>query len=57
MHIGHVDTRLIMATAVLRKVIAVVGLVAFTVLCAAGLVALAVVAATVGALILEAVIG
>jgi len=44
-------------TAIWRKLIAVLGLGAFTVLCAIALVALVLVGAVVGALVLEALIG
>lgn len=44
-------------TAVWRKAVAVLGLGAFTAICAAALVALVAIGAAVGALVLEALIG
>ncbi|WP_419842349.1 hypothetical protein [Candidatus Poriferisodalis sp.] len=44
-------------TAVWRRLVAVIGLVAFTALCVVALVSLVVAAAAVGALMLEALIG
>ncbi|WP_419921731.1 hypothetical protein [Candidatus Poriferisodalis sp.] len=44
-------------TALWRRLVAVIGLGAFTAICAAALVAIVVIAAAIGALVLEAVIG
>ena len=56
-HIGQVKSWPYKPTALWRRLVAVIGLGAFTAICAAALVAIVVIAAAVGALVLEAVIG
>ncbi len=57
MHIGQVESWPYKPTALWRRLVAVIGLGAFTAICAAALVAIVVIAAAIGALVLEAVIG
>ncbi len=57
MHIGQVESWPNKPTALWRRLVAVIGLGVFAATCAAALVAIVVIGAAVGALVLEAVIG